>query len=273
MKLLIAVDMEGISGVVSWDQVTPGSTEWHRFRHVMTGDVNAAIAGAFSTGVSEVQVTDGHSRGDNILIEQLDHRASLNCGSPSPFSMVQGIDQGIDIAFFIGYHAMVGSQLAILDHTWSNTCVDNLWLNDHQVGETGLNAAVCGHFNVPVLLLSGDQTVGQEAKKLLPGIETVEVKQAVGRYAANCLPPAVAQAKIQAAAERVIKAYQAGKGTEPLKVQNPVKIKIAFKTSDMADRASIVPNTKRVEGRCILFETNSMLDAYRTFRTMIGMAG
>jgi D-amino peptidase len=273
MKLLIAVDMEGISGVVSWDHVTTGSSEWQRFRHLMTGDVNAAIAGAFNAGVSEVLVADGHARSDNILIEHLDQRAMLNCGSPSPFSMVQGVDQGVDIAFFIGYHARVGSQNAILDHTWSNTSVDNLWINDREVGEIGLNAAVCGHFNVPVLLISGDQTVAAEAQEWLPGIETVEVKKAVGRYAATCLPPAISQAKIQAAAERAVWSFQEGKSPLPLKVITPIKIKIAFKNSDMADRASILHNTKRIEGRCILFESSTMPEAYRTFRTLVGLAG
>src|SRR5512147_772359 len=96
MKILIAADMEGISGVVNWDQVTPGHAEYARFRRIMTGDVNAAARGAFEAGADEVIVADGHWNGSNILIEEFDTRARLNTGSPSPFSMMQGIDESAD---------------------------------------------------------------------------------------------------------------------------------------------------------------------------------
>lgn len=118
MKILIAADMEGITGVVCWDHVNPNHAEYPRFRRLMTGDVNAAIRGAFEGGSSEVIVSDGHNLGRNILIEELDPRARLNSGSPSPLSMVQGIDQGVKGVIFVGYHACIGSQNAILEHTW-----------------------------------------------------------------------------------------------------------------------------------------------------------
>ena len=91
MKILVAADMEGISGVTTWDQVTAGHFEYTRFRRIMTEDVNAAVRGSFEAGAQEVFVTDGHASGSNILIEELDPRASLNTGSPSPLSMVQGV--------------------------------------------------------------------------------------------------------------------------------------------------------------------------------------
>jgi D-amino peptidase len=126
MKILIAVDMEGITGVTTWDQVTAGHTEYARFRTLMTEDVNAAIRGAFDAGATETIVADGHWNGSNILIEDLDRRARLNSGSPSPLSMMQGIDESVDAVFFIGYHARNGSPNAILDHTWSSRTVANV---------------------------------------------------------------------------------------------------------------------------------------------------
>src|SRR5512146_457056 len=130
MKILISADMEGITGVTTWDHVTPGHAEDSRCRRLMTGDVNAAVRGAFSAGADEVVVSDGHWNGSNILIEELDPRASLNSGAPSPMSMMQGIDEGISGVLFIGYHARQGSHPAVLDHTWSDTCVAGVWLND-----------------------------------------------------------------------------------------------------------------------------------------------
>src|SRR5512139_2018503 len=187
MKILIAADMEGITGVTTWDQVDPKHPEYLRFRKLMTGDVTAAIRGAMDAGATDVVVADGHSRGSNILIEELDPRARLNTGSPSPFSMMQGIDESVDGVMFVGYHARNGSPNAILDHTWSSRTVANVWLNDILTGEYGLNAALAGHFGAPVIMASGDQTACAQVAELLGDVETAVVKQATGRFAAECL--------------------------------------------------------------------------------------
>lgn len=271
MKILVAADMEGVSGVVHWDQVTPGHAEYTRFRQLMTAEVNAAIRGALEAGADEVIVADGHSNGRNILIEELDPRARLNSGTPSPFSMVQGVEAEADAAMFIGYHARVGAQNAILDHTWSSSRVANLWLNGRIMGETGLNGAVCGHFDVPLILISGDQTVCAEATELLGQIETVVVKQASGRMAAECLPPEVAQQKIYEAARRAVGRLRAGQAPEPLHLSPPITVAIEFVNSEMADRAAILPGARRA-GRRIEFTADDMPAAYRAFRAAVALA-
>ncbi len=184
MKILIASDMEGITGVTNWDQVNSNHAEYPRFRRLMTHDINAAIRGALLSGADEVLVTDGHDRGTNILLEELDPRAHLICGDYT-LAMIQGIDQDIDGVIFVGYHARAGSQAGILDHTWSSRRIANLWLNEVLVGEYGLNGAVAGYFNVPVLMLSGDQTACSQATDLLGNIETAIVKRAISRMAAG----------------------------------------------------------------------------------------
>jgi D-amino peptidase len=272
MKILIAADMEGISGVVNWDQVTPGHREYERFRRLMTLDVNAAIQGAVSAGANEVLVTDGHSSGYNILIEELDPRARLNSGNLSPMSMVQGVQEGVDGVFFIGYHACAGSGHAILDHTWSSSTIANVWLNDQLVGETGLNAAVCGHFNAPVLMISGDQTVCGEAKDLLESLEFAVVKQATTRMSAECLAPAQAREKICEAAARAITRLLSGEGPAPLRIETPVKIRVEFFTSDMADRAERMPDTRRLAAKEIEISAVDMPPAYQAFRSAVSLA-
>lgn len=272
MKLLIAVDMEGISGVVNWDQVDPGHAEYQRFRALMTEDVNAAIEGAASGGVKEFLVADGHWASSNILIEKLDSRASLNCGSPSPFSMVQGVDSGVDAAFFIGYHARAGSLNAILDHTWSSVRVANVWLNGRLTGEFGLNASVCGHYNVPALMISGDQTVCAEAREWVAGIETAQVKKAVGRWAAECLPLKGSQRLIRETAERAVRKFMAHTQPAPLQMTTPVTIRVEFQASQMADNAVIMPGAVRVDGRTIEFNAADMPSAYLAFRSAVGLA-
>ena len=271
MKILIATDMEGITGVTTWDQVTPGHAEYARFRRLMTQDVNAAIRGAMEAGVDDVIVADGHWNGSNILIEELDPRARLNSGSPSPFSMMQGIDETVDGAFFVGYHARNGTPNAILDHTWSSKTVANVWLNDILTGEYGLNASLAGHFGVPVVMATGDQTACSQIVGLLGDMETAIVKQATGRFAAECLAPAVTQGLIAEAALRAVGRLLDGDVPDPFVLDTPVRVTVEFFASDMADKASKIPFTQR-EGTRVSFTAEEMASAYSGFRSMVMMA-
>ena len=272
MKILIAADMEGISGVVSWSQVDPANAEYSRFRRLMTMEVNAAIQGAFEGGATEVVVADGHNLGSNILIEEIDPRARLNSGTGSPFAMVEGIGENVSGVFFIGYHARAGTQNAILDHTWSSRSVMNVWLNGTLVGEAGLNSAVCGHFGAPVLLISGDRAACAEAVELLGPIEAVQVKRASGRFSAECLPPEVSREQIRLAAIRAVERLAAGKAVPPLKVQTPVKVTLQFPASEMADSAARLPGASRLDGRRIEFTASDMPAAYTAFRAAVSLA-
>ncbi|NUQ84044.1 MAG: M55 family metallopeptidase [Anaerolineales bacterium] len=271
MKILIAADMEGITGVTTWEQVTPGHAEYARFRRLMTQDVNAAIRGAMEAGADEVIVADGHWDGSNVLIEELDPRARLNSGSPSPFSMMQGIDESMDGVMFIGYHARNGSANAILDHTWSSKTVANVWLNDILTGEYGLNAALAGHFGVPVIMASGDQTACAQIVELLGNVETAVVKQATGRFAAECLPPSMTQEMIFEAASRAVERLAEGDAPDPFVLDTPVHVTVEFSASDMADRASRIPFTGR-EGRRVTLAAGEMVSAYNGFRAMVMLA-
>jgi D-amino peptidase len=271
MKILIAVDMEGITGVTTWNQVTPGHAEYARFRRLMTQDVNAAIRGACEAGADEIVVADGHWDGSNILIEELDPRARLNSGSPSPFSMMQGIDENVDGVMFVGYHARNGTPNAILDHTWSSRSVANVWLNDMLTGEFGLNGALAGHFGVPVIMASGDQTACAQIVEQLGDMEIAVVKQATGRFAAECLPPEVSQEAIFTAAARAVNRLTQGDAPDPFVLDTPVRVTIEFFTSDMADRAARIPFTQR-DGTRVALAAQEMASAYNGFRAMVMLA-
>ncbi|MBN1146622.1 MAG: M55 family metallopeptidase [Anaerolineales bacterium] len=271
MKILIAVDMEGISGVVHWDQVMPGNAEYPRFQAIMTEDVNAAVSGAFSGGADEVLVTDGHNNGRNILIEELDRRARLNSSNASPLAMLQGIDSGVDGVIFVGYHARVGTQNAILEHTWSSRRVAGLWINQQPIGEIGLNAALSGHFGAPLLMISGDQSACAEARALVEGIESVVVKQASGRMAAECLPLGVAQWEIEAAAQRAVERLRGGQAPKPLRLETPLHMALDLISSEMADRAALLPGAQR-QGRRIEYDAADMPTLYAAFRCAVALA-
>jgi len=275
MKLLLSADMEGISGIVDWEQVTPTHPEFARGRQLMTDDVNAAIQGAFEGGVTEVIVSDGHWNGRNILIEHLDSRAKLNSGSPSPFSMMQSIDDKPtpDAVMLVGYHGMAGTKKAILDHTWSDTRIRAVYLNEQQVGEIGLNAALAGEYRVPVIALTGDQHACQEGQDQLGAeLEIAVVKNATGRFAAQCLPLAEARHKICETAARAVSKFREGKAPKPFMPTLPVRLAVEFVYTQHVDRAFLMPGTERISGTRLEYTAPDMVTAHRAFRAMVTLA-
>ncbi len=276
MKILISADMEGISGIVDWEQVTPGHPEYlSRGRQLMTGDVNAAINGVFEGGADEVVVSDGHWNARNILLEELDPRARLNSGSPSPFSMMQSIDDTPtpDAVLLVGYHAMAGTRKGVLDHTWSDTSVRAVYLNGQLVGEIGLNAALAAEFQAPVIALTGDQHAGAEAQDLLgPALEIAVVKNATGRYAAQCLPLAEARERICEAAARAVTKFRSGQAPAPFRLQTPIRLGIEFMDTQQVDRAFLMPGTERPSGTRLEYTAPDMVTAHRALRAMVSLA-
>jgi D-amino peptidase len=276
MKILISADMEGISGIVDWEQVTPGHPEYlSRGRHLMTEDVNAAINGVFEGGADEVVVSDAHWNGRNLLLEELDPRARLNSGSPSPFSMMQSIDDTPAPAavVFVGYHAMAGTKKAVLDHTWSDESVRAVYLNGQLVGEIGLNAALAAEFGAPVIAMTGDQHAGAEAQDLLGlALEIAVVKNATGRFAAQCLPLAEARERICEAAARAVTRFRAGQAPAPYRPSAPIQLAVEFMDTQQVDRAFLIPGTERPSGTRLEFSAPDMVTAHRALRAMVALA-
>ena len=268
MRVYISADMEGVSGVVHFAQTSlkEEAKEYDRARKWMTGEVNAAIEGALAGGATEIVVNDAHGSMRNILLEELLPVAQLVTGSPKPLSMMQGIDEGFDAAFFIGYHTQAGSAYGTLNHTWSGR-VHSVVLNGRPVGELGLNAALAGHFGIPVVLVSGDQTLVEEARSILGDIEAVVVKHAYGMRAARCLAPSKAQTLIKHAATRAVQ-----KGGTPFTLSSPITFTVGFQHSLHAEMAELVPGSRRLDGRTVEFVHEDMPTAYRAWRAMVGLA-
>jgi D-amino peptidase len=273
MKLLISADMPGVSGIVAWEQVTPGNNEWPRGRKLLAGDVNAAINGAFEVGIGTVIVSDAHGAARNLEIEALDPRAHLHSGSPSPFGMLQGIDDhpGFDGLALIGYHAMAGAKKGVLCQTLSDK-ITGVWLNERSVGEIGLNAAVAGHYGTPVIAVSGDQTACLEAQSYLgPEVEVAVVKLGTGRYAAECLPLPEAREKICEALARGVSKLKVG--AKPQRLTGPVQLAVEFRFPHQTDAAFLIPGTRRLSGTRLEFIGEDMVVVIRALRAMIGLAG
>ena len=203
MKIFISADIEGIGGVVRGEQSSRDSADYAHARKLMTAEVNSAIQGAFDGGATEVVVTDAHSIGLNLISDEVDERARLILGTPRRLGMMEGVDLGFDAAFFIGYHAAAGTAQAIIAHSYRRR-VAEIRLNGRKVGEIGFNAALAGHFNVPVVLISGDEAVCAEARAMVPDILAAPVKKGLGAYSALCLHPKQAQALIHQSAKQAL---------------------------------------------------------------------
>jgi D-amino peptidase len=270
MKILISADMEGITGIHHWDQVDQQHAEYARFRKLMTQDVNAAIGGAFQAGADEVFVTDAHSKGSNILIEELNPRAHLHSGSTSPLMMIQGVQDGVDGVCLVGYHAMIGTPYATLEHTWSGS-VMNMTVNDRPLGEIGLAAVISGHFNVPVLMISGDESACAEALTLIKNVETAVVKRATGRYSAEMLSPLQSSGKICEATANAVLRLKQGSAPAPVKLMPPLKLAIEMRLSEMADMAALLPGAIRHD-RWIEYTAQDILTLFRAFISIQALA-
>jgi D-amino peptidase len=271
LKFLISADLEGIDGVVSPEHTRVVGKEYERARRLMTGEVNAAIEGILKACKPEgIVVNDSHATMCNIIPEELNETVELVTGSPKPLAMMQGIDTSFDAAFFIGYHAMRGSYPSVLEHTFHGRVVFDILINEERVGETALNAAVAGVFDVPVALVTGDRTVTEEASTFLGRVETVAVKEAVGRYAAKCLTPARARMAIRDAASKAVKQV---KKFKPFKFKTPTKLDIVFVNTGMAELAELVPGSKRVDGRTVSYTSKNFLEVHKALLAMITLAG
>ena len=266
MNVLISVDMEGIAGVVTGDHTASTHKEYERFRRLMTAEASAAVEGALAGGASQVVVNDSHGGMTNILIEELNPAAELITGSPKPFGMMQGIGPEVDVVLLVGYHGASGTGAAILEHTWSGRLIEAR-LNGQMVGETGLNAALAGAYGVPVVLITGDRAVTEEARALLGEIETVAVKEGVTRTAAQCLHPQVACERVREAAARALKL-----DVTPFVVAPPITVRLAFHRATHADMAELVPDSRRVDGRTVEWTGQDMPTVYKTFRAMTSLA-
>lgn len=269
MRVYISADIEGICGVVNGDYTHNKGYLYAAAREQMTAEVNAAIEGAFNAGATEVVVNDSHGPMVNLIPMKLHKEAKLIQGTPKPLVMMEGIDDGqFDAAMFIGYHARNNSP-GVLSHTISGGSVDNIWINDVLVGETGFNAALAGHFDVPLVLVSGDNMVSQEAKDLLGNVETVIVKEALTRYSAKNLHPEKACELIRAAAEKALSNLS---NYQPFKVETPVTGKIQFMNTGLADGAARLPGAVRVSGDTLTYTADDYLTVFKALRAMIALA-
>jgi D-amino peptidase len=236
LKVFIVSDMEGVAGIVKWEQ-TDGTKEkraYHEGRDLYTEEINAAVRGAKSAGAREIVVMDCHGAGgewtfNSLIPDKLDPDCEYVVQNDWT-EYTEFLEQGCDAALFVAMHAKAGTPDGVMSHTVSGQAWKNLSFNGVSVGETGINAALCGQWGCPVLLVTGDEATCREATALLgDGLTTVSVKRGLGRFSARQLPPLKARELIEAGAERALKDLSAVRPYDP---GRPAEIRVEFTTPD-----------------------------------------
>jgi D-amino peptidase len=269
MRVHISIDLEGIAGVASGADTTPGAPHYDECRRLMTGEANAAIAGCFEAGASEVLVNDSHGPMNNLLQEELDERARVIRGRSKSFGMGQGLDATTAATLFVGYHAASGHGDGVLNHTMRGRDVLGVFLNDEPAGELRLNAMLAGWYGVPVALVTGDDVVCEEARDLLGDVEVVEVKQAIDKYSAASVHPAVARQLIH---QGTVRALSRLGELQPYRVESPTTLRVSWNSTSTAALCEDVPGLKRVGSRDVEYSSSNVPELYRLLRLLLNLA-
>jgi D-amino peptidase len=259
-KVLISVDMEGVTGAVTSDQLGPTGFEYPRFREFMTAEALAAVEAAKESGATEILVVDAHGNGENLLIERFPADVRIVRSWPRPLEMMEGIDSSFAAAVFIGYHAATTNSQGVRAHTISSATFAAVKINGVPMAESGINAAIAGHFGVPVVAISGDDAAVAELQQLVPGAEGAIVKRAVSFHSANTLTPAAGQALIK---ERVKAGLAKRASIRPHVIRGPLRLDITFKNYTPAEIVTYLPGIERVDAHTIRFAARNITEVAR----------
>jgi D-amino peptidase len=246
MKIYILADMEGISGIRKIEQVKRDTTEYEEGRQLMMGDVNAAVDACFAAGATEVIACDTHGSGGQIRVGSMDRRARYE--TPNAGRMMPALDESFSGVILLGHHAMAGTRDGFLDHTMSSMSWFRYACNGVEMGEIGMEAAHAGHYDVPVVLVTGDEAACREAESTLGTVETAVVKWGVGRNRARCLPVPEAHEVIRKAVGAALSNIE---GFTAFKPELPATMELTLYRSDMADDLERRTDVERVDGRTV----------------------
>ncbi len=271
MRVYISMDAEGISGIYKLGQVMPSHKEFAWAQTMMANDINAAAEGAFRAGATQVIVNDAHNAGNNLLIDQLDERIDLISGGIRPLGMAQGCELDVDVALLIGYHRRKGAK-GVISHSYAYGSMVEMRINGRLASEHDLIGLCIGAHGAPVVFLSGDNLVIEDAKESVPGIYTVETKVAISNNAALCHHPKRNAKAITEMVEKAIRNYKQD-GIKPMHIEGPVQLDVRYSAEVQADLAMRAPNTIRLDENTVRYQGDDYLTVYKAFMIGTPLAG
>jgi D-amino peptidase len=256
LKVYISADMEGVVGVVTGEQLGPGGFEYSKAREYMTQEVLAAIRGARAAGATEILISDSHGNGQNLLLDELPPDVTVVRSWPRPLMMMEGIDSSFDAAIFIGYHAGTTNPDGVRAHTMSSGRLADIRLNGQSVPEGGINAAIAGHFGVPVVMVSGDDAAVAQVSHVVGDIEGAVVKWNNSFHSARTLVPEAAYRLIE---EKVTTALRRLGDFEPVVLEAPVTLDVRFKNYRPSQLLAYLPIVERTDAHSIRYVGEDMV--------------
>ena len=266
VKVFISVDMEGVGGVVTAEQLGPTGFEYQRFREFMTAEARAAITGARAAGATEIVVADSHGNMQNLLVDRLPADVRVVRGPSRPLGMMHGIDSTFDAVVMIGYHSATTNPEGVRAHTFASARYTAVALNGTPLAESTFNAALAAHFGVPVVAISGDDAAVAELISIVPRAAGAVVKEAIGFHAAITRTPEAAQALIE---EAVRTGLARRAEIQPLALSGPDRLDLSFKNYRAAEILAYLPIVERTDAHSIRYTATSILDIAR-FLAFIG---
>lgn len=258
LKVHISVDMEGIAGVVTGEQLGPTGFEYGRFREFMTKEALAAVNAARAAGATEIIVADSHGNGQNLLIEQFPEDVKVIRSWPRRLGMMAGVDGDVDAAIFIGYHAGTNNPTGVRAHTFSSANLTRVALNGVNVTEGSWNAAIAGQFNVPVIMMSGDDAAIAEVRKVIGNVEAAETKRSLGFHSAMTVTPATSTRLI---GDSIAAAFKRRADFKPYRLAGPVTVDVTFKNYMPAEVLAYLPMFERTDSHSVRFRAKDMAEA------------
>ncbi|HTD72560.1 MAG TPA: M55 family metallopeptidase [Steroidobacteraceae bacterium] len=257
LKVYISVDMEGVAGVVTGDQLIPGGFEYERFRRFMTDEAVAAVRGAQAAGATEVVVSDSHGNGESLMIELFPKDVRIVRSWPRHGEMMAGLDPSFAAVFFVGYHASTTNPKGVRAHTISSAHFTRVALNGTAVTEAELNAAYAGAMGVPVVFVSGDDAAISEVTGRLGQMQSVITKKSLGFHSAETLTPAASCDLIYQGALAAVSHREQRK---PYVLAAPLTLEISFKSYTTAEIVSYLRSVERTDAHSIRFVGHDMAE-------------
>jgi D-amino peptidase len=264
MKVYISSDMEGVAGVVAWQQVdarTP-HPEYPLYRRYYTQEVAAAVRGAKRAGATDITINDSHGPMRNLLFDELPADVRVVFGNRKPYSMVQDCDGSYAGALFVGYHGGIGDADAALAHTYTPSVIYETRINGTVCSEATLNAALLGFYGVPVLYVTGDRTTVEGVQRQMPWVHGTIVKESIGMFAANSMSPGAAQRAIEDGAAKAIANAAAAK---PFAFEPPIALELTLAKVEQADFLALIPGFERAGPRAVRFVDDDMRTIFKAF--------
>lgn len=261
MCYFISVDMEGISGLVNWDDPAPKISQY------MTEEVFAVIRGIKKKDPAAViTVCDAHNAGENLDILAFPPDVTLIQGPTRSFYMIEGYEAGFDAAMLIGYHAPVGTQKGLMDHSYSSSSFFEVKINGTKVGESEINAILLSEAKIPVILISGDDQLQAFSSTNFPQTEFVVTKRSIGKFCAELIHPAKIHALLETQTEKAID--QLGR-ISFYTLPSPYQVEITVVNTMLADYAALMPGVTRVDGRTLTYTALDGRDMYRYMMSIL----